>query len=556
MLQRLSVYNLAVVENIEAEFGEGLNVLTGETGAGKSVIIGALELVLGSRADASIVRDGAKEARVEAVFTDGAATRAGGWKKLCAILEELGIEQGEELVIRRTIGSNGGSRVWVNDQSSTVATLKKLGVILADIHGPRANQNILEEKFQRGSLDSFGAIDVSKYLGAWEALAACREEAEALRTEKDTEGEEDLLRFQVGELEAAAITSEDDEIEERHLAASHSGDVIECANAVTEALGGDNGVSALLSDVHAQLARVSRFFPDAEGWMESANALALGADELSRSVADCVSRLDADAAELERLDERLSVVNRIKRKYHLEGASPISSAVEELLEKKRRRLEALEGREERLAELEREEAKLEEAARREGKTLRTARAKAGEKLAKGVTQALRGLGFAQAKFSVRVDEAPCSRSGADNVAFIFEPNPGESARPLADIASSGEAARVMLAIKSMLSSHDGTGTLVFDEIDANIGGETGKAVGERMRETAKAHQVIAITHLAQSAVYSERHLVVAKHVVGGRTRTSIRAVEGEEREREIARMLGGGKAALDHARAMIADAAK
>ena len=550
MLSRLTVANLAVVEKAQADFEAGLNVLTGETGSGKTVLIGALELVLGVRADSSIIREGAKEARVEAVFEFPPPRGKAIAKKIAAILEDAGIEPGENLVVRRTISAAGGSRVWVNDSASSLATLKRLGAVLVDIHGPRANQNILEEKFQRATLDSFGSVDASPYIKEWRELENIREQKAALEGEGDVSDETDLLRYQVAELEEAAITEEDDALSERQIAAAHAGEIVDGANEVTQLLGGDGGVSELMGKAISRIRHMGKLFPDAAEWSEAAESIAISAEELSRNVADAASRIDADPAELERMDARLATVNRIFRKYRAADSATIAA----ILAEKKERLSLLEGRDERLAEL----AKAEKAAlsrvESAGAALRKVREKAGVKLAKAITANLHGLGFAQAKFAVAVEEAAPSRTGADKVEYLFEPNPGESARALAAIASSGEAARVMLAIKSVLAGHDGTDLLVFDEIDANIGGETGSAVGLRMRETARHHQVIAITHMPQSAAFGERHLIVKKTVSNGRTRTTISVASGTEREKEIARMLGGGKAAEAHAKAILSSA--
>jgi DNA repair protein RecN (Recombination protein N) len=256
--------------------------------------------------------------------------------------------------------------------------------------------------------------------------------------------------------------------------------------------------------------------------------------ELSRSVADAASRTDMGDESLEELDRRLTAVNRLKRKYGADIAGIL-----ELAETKRRRIDELEHRAERIAELEKELAAALPAVEAAGKALRSARTRAGEALAAAVTSELRDLGFLKAGFSVAVEPAPASADGCDSVSFMFAPNPGEAARPLADIASSGETARVMLSLKGVLAAADPVDVLVFDEIDANIGGETGRAVGEKMRRAAAHHQVIAITHLPQSAVYGDRHLVVGKSVEGGRTKVWISRAEGEIRISEIARMLGG-----------------
>ena len=511
MLSKLSVSNLAIVEKAEAEFAPGLNVLTGETGAGKSVLMGALELVLGGRAESSVVRDGAKEAEVEAVF--------------------------DSHVIRRTVTASGRTRAWVDDESVSVAELRELGRTLVDIHGPRANQNVLEEAFQRETLDAYGRTALSAYSAAYAAWRALKDRLAALLSAGGGADELDLLRYQVGELEGAGVSSEDDDLAERHAAAAHAEEIVADANEITEALGGDRSVAEILAKLQPKFAAIAKHLPEASEWAAEAEDLTVRAEELSRSVADAVSRIDADPAAFQEMDARLGVVNRLARKYRVS----LPSDLVKLLEEKRTRLADLENRDEKVAELEGEIAAAEKAVTAAGAELTKRRRAAGEKLSKAVTKELRDLGFLQAKFAVRLAPAEPEAHGCDRVAYMFEPNPGEAARPLADIASSGEVARVMLALKSVLAAHDAVGLLVFDEIDANIGGEVGRVVGEKMRAVARHHQVIAITHLPQSAVYGARHLVVSKAVSGGRTRTQIAEATGEARVREIARMLGGEK---------------
>ncbi len=513
MLQRLSVSNLAVVEKAEAEFAPGLNVLTGETGAGKSVLMGALELVLGGRADPSAVREGAKEAEVEADFGD--------------------------IVARRVVSANGHSRAWINDEAASVSDLRELGRKLVDIHGPRSNQLLLEESFQRRTLDAYGKVGLKGYSAAWEALSRVRGEIAALADVDSDEDALDLLRYQVNELEEAGITTDDEDLAERHAAAAHAEEIVEAANEITEALGGDRGAADILVGLRPKFAAVSKHLSEAAAWASEAEDLTVRIQELSRSVADAAAKLDVDPGEFAEMDERLGVVNRLKRKY-LKGGGAIADLIS-LLASKKAKLEALEGRDERLAKLRDEEKAALDAVKAAGAAVTKARKASGAKLAKAITRELVDLGFLQAKFSVRIDAAEPGPSGCDAVVYLFEPNPGESARPLADIASSGEIARVMLAVKGVIAAHDETGTLVFDEIDANIGGEAGRVVGEKMRAVARHRQVIAITHLPQSAVFGDRHLVVSKSVSGGRTRTRIASVDGEDRVKEIARMLGGEK---------------
>ena len=514
MLKRLTVKNLAIVEEAEADFAPGLNVITGETGAGKSVLMGALDLVLGGRADASVVRDGAKEAEVEAEFDDR--------------------------VVRRTVTAQGRSRAWIDDESVSVAELKELGRARVDIHGPTANQGLLEEGFQRETLDAYGKVDRSAYAKLWSALADLRSQVSRLAS-SGGEDELDMLRFQVNELEGAGLSAADETLAARHAAAAHAEEIVAHANEVTEALGGDRSVTEILVRLQPRFHDMAKHLPAAAEWAAEAEELTLKAQELSRTVADAVSKLDVGEEDLDELDARLTLVNRLLRKYR----APDVSCLMSLLEEKKSRLDALEHREERLAELQTQVAAADAAVRRAGAELTRRRMVAAERLAKAVTRELRDLGFLQAKFFVALEPTEPEAHGMDRVVYMFGPNPGETARPLAAIASSGEIARVMLALKVVLAliprSSSLVPTLVFDEIDANIGGEVGKVVGEKLRTVARRSQVVAITHLPQTAVCGERHLVVSKAVAGGRTRTVISAVEGDSRVSEIARMLGGEK---------------
>ena len=527
MLRRLRVRNLAIVEETEAEFAPGLNVITGETGAGKSVLMGALELVLGGRADASVVRDGAKEAEVEADFGDR--------------------------IVRRTVTAQGRSRAWVDDESVSVAELKELGAKLVDIHGPTANQRLVEEDFQREVLDAFGGFQVSgsgfqvveRYLSAFSELTDLKSQVSRLMS-SGSEDELDMLRFQLNELADAELSEDDETIAERHAAAAHAEEIVENANAITEALGGDQSAAEILIQLQPRFRDIAKHLPAAADWAGEAEDLTLKIQELSRTVADAASKMEVGEEDLEELDRRLTIVNKLKRKY-LRGCggedalAPITALLGLLAEKKAK-LDELEHREERLVELEAKIAAAEKAVRAAGAELTKRRRAAGERLAKAVTKELKDLGFLQAKFCVAIEPIEPEAHGMDRVVYMFEPNPGEAARPLASIASSGEIARVMLALKTCTAQTSQTSqTLVFDEIDANIGGEVGKVVGEKLRKVAAGQQVVAITHLPQSAVYGERHIVVAKAVSGGRTRTGISVVEGEDRVSEIARMLGGEK---------------
>lgn len=532
MLTRLSVRNLAIVESADVEFGGGLTVITGETGAGKSVLMGALELVLGARADASTVRDGAKEARIEAEFAVPGVVDA--------FLDAAGLPPCEDgvLLVRRAISATGGGRVHVNDAATTVQTLRALGKLLVDVHGPNDHQSLLEEGFQRGVLDAHGRLDTSAYAAAWARLADLRaQRADLQGDDADVAETCERLRYAVDELDAAQLTPEDDdELPARHAAAAHAAEILDCANAATAALSeADDSAAAALVGAGARVREMARFHEAAGAWGETIERLTVEVQELAQEIADSASRLDADPEALQALDDRLSLVQRLKRKY----ACPDVAALLALRDERARRLADLEGRGARLAALADEIAAAEAAVRAVGAKLTAARTKAAARLARAVTKELHGLGFLRAGFDVSLAPHAPDATGCDAVDFQFAPNPGEAARPLREIASTGEIARVMLAVKTVVAEHDAIPVLVFDEIDSNIGGEVGRAVGEKLRAVARHHQVIAITHLPQSAVYGARHLAVAKAVSGGRTRSTIQPLEGEARVAEIARMLGG-----------------
>lgn len=550
MLTRLSVRNLAIVESADVEFGGGLTVITGETGAGKSVLMGALELVLGARADASTVRDGAKEARIEAEFAVPGVVDA--------FLDAAGLPPCEDgvLLVRRAISATGGGRVHVNDAATTVQTLRALGKLLVDVHGPNDHQSLLEEGFQRGVLDAHGRLDTSAYAAAWARLADLRaQRADLQGDDADVAETCERLRYAVDELDAAQLTPEDDdELPARHAAAAHAAEILDCANAATAALSeADDSAAAALVGAGARVREMARFHEAAGAWGETIERLTVEVQELAQEIADSASRLDADPEALQALDDRLSLVQRLKRKY----ACPDVAALLALRDERARRLADLEGRGARLAALADEIAAAEAAVRAAGAKLTAARTKAAARLARAVTKELHGLGFLRAGFDVSLAPHAPDATGCDAVDFLFAPNPGEAARPLREIASTGEIARVMLAVKTVVAEHDAIPVLVFDEIDSNIGGEVGRAVGEKLRAVARHHQVIAITHLPQSAVYGARHLAVAKAVSGGRTRSTIQPLEGEARVAEIARMLGGTSLTSvveQHARELLARA--
>jgi len=537
MLCSLRVTNLAVVEQAAVEFAGGLNVVTGETGAGKSILMGALDLVLGARADRSLIRTGAEKCSVEAVFEldDTAAVDA--------VLDEAGMSACEErrLLVRRELTASGAGKTVVNGETAAVQTLRAIGNLLVDMHGPHDHQSLLNPDSQVDILDAFGhhATPRAAYAAAYRKLLDLDARLRELDGDDRQVAEQiDLLSYQVKEIEDAALSDEDEEdLEQEHTTAANAQRILELAASALRALAEDDASAfQALVQVQRDLAELAPLLKDAEPWLEEAASIAIQIQELADSIARGAGEVDADPARLRFLEDRMSLLHRLKGKY--------GGSVAELLafqEDARRRLHELETRGERIAELEADRDKAYAEVTAQGRALRTARKKAATVLAGAITSELRDLGFGHGAFDVDLTPRDPGPHGIDTVEFGFAPNVGEAMRPLRAIASSGEISRVMLATKAVLAAHDRIPVLVFDEIDANIGGETGSAVGKKLAGVAATHQVLCITHLPQVAVHGNAQYVVEKRVDGGRTRTAIRRVDADDRVAEVARMLGGEK---------------
>jgi DNA repair protein RecN (Recombination protein N) len=545
MLTLLKIRNLALVDELIWELGPGLVGVTGETGAGKSVIVGALKLVLGERADKSLIRTGEESCTVEAVFELADAA------EIDAALAEGGLDPCEDgsLIVRRVIGQNA-NRQFVNDSPVTLGLLKRLGEHLVDLHGPHDHQSLLSTERQLSMLDAYAGSDGSldAYRSAWRAWRDKETELEDLR-QAETAGtqELDLLRHQVTEIDAAQLKpEEEDEIADRYRRASNASRLVELSSAAAAALGEDEaGVLKRLLEVQRLVRDLEKLDPSIRERTQGLEGAVMELQELERALADYAEDLDIDPAEAARLEDRVNLFETLKRKYG-------GDLVEVLAHRDRAavRLDTVENRGERLEQLAAEAARLREATDKAGLALSAKRKKAAPKLAKEIAGQLKDLGFKQSSFELKVtsNKEPAA-SGLEGIDFLFGPNPGEPLQPLRQIASSGEISRVMLAVKSALADQDATPLMVFDEIDANVGGEIARAVGRKMATLGARHQVVAITHFPQVAALAARHYVVEKEVAGGRTRSRMFPVSGEGRISELVRMLGGGG---ESARAMAA----
>jgi DNA repair protein RecN (Recombination protein N) len=555
MLTELSVHNLALVEKASIAFGPGLNVITGETGAGKSVLMGALNLILGARADRKALRTGEDKGSVRGVF------QLAHPDKINSILENAGLEPCEDglLIIFRELKAESTGRQTVNDAAVTLTLLKKIGDELVDMHGPYDHQSLLDPETQRAFVDASGTRPETHqaYADAWSALRDTRKRRRELEGDADAlEQQLDLLRYRVQELEQAALEpGEEDTLREEHTLIGNAQNIVEGLSgallALDEAEG--NAFDALAAARRA-LDSLDDIHPDAPAWLEEVTALQTQLRELAATLRLAGDRVEADPGRLTWLDDRLAVYSRMRKKY---GPS-VEDALETLAES-RQKLKDLEDREGLLAELDAREAKQLKALETTGLALRTERQTAAKDLAARILAQLKDLGFPEARFEIAILEAEPSPSGLDLIDYQFAPNPGEAIRSLRDIASSGEISRVMLAIKTLLAAYDQIPVMVFDEIDANVGGEMGHAIGRKMAEVGGTRQVLSITHLPQVAVHGHQHLAVRKEVTDGRTYTRVTPLEGENRVDEIARMLGGKQHATlsaDHARELLENAQK
>ena len=536
MLSRLSVRNLAVVEAAEIHFAQGLNVITGETGAGKSVLMGALRLLQGVRADRTIIRAGAEETTVSALYELPDTTA------IDACLADADLPSCEDgiLILRRTLRADGTGRVRINDAPATATTLRKLAPLLIDIHGPDDNLTLLDAKFQLQLLIAYANATPAyrAYVQQWQTLQALKDELEALvGNPEQREAELTRLRETLADIAAVNPTLDDgDLLTEQHAQAANAELILETGNQILAGLTeGDNALAEQLVAQHRLLHTLTQLLPEAAEWSEELDAIQTQLQSLSSALSMRLSQIDTDPAALAQLEARLGQIQRLRRRY-----GPTLEEVLRHRDETQARLNALADAEAVVYKLEEQIAKAEAALLTCGRTLRKQLQAAIPQLARAITTELRDLGFLQAAFSIALEpHADPTPSGLDRVTFCFEPNPGEPPRPLAAIASSGEIARVMLAVKVILAQHDATATLVFDEIDANIGGETGRKVGMKLQTLANHTQILCITHQPQAAVYGQHHLCVRKSVHDGRTSTTITPLDDAARATEIARMLGG-----------------
>jgi DNA repair protein RecN (Recombination protein N) len=563
MLRELTIRNLAVLEEAKVAFAAGLNVLTGETGAGKSIVIDALLLVRGARVQADLIRTGAETASVEAVFE---VPPSG---PVAAVLDEAGHAPADgQLVIKRELSRSGRHRVFVNDSAATAGLLERLGDVLVEIHGQHEHQRLMEPARQLDLLDRFADCEEARLrLGElWRRWDMARSELARIRDEaREGARKEELYRWELSEIDAVQLRDgEEDELrgERRRLQNAeriHAGlqEVMDLLQEDAQAAGARLGRAASL------LRELSRFDSDVGApieALEGAQAYVEDAVARARALRD---RAVMDPDRLRLVDERLDAISSIKRKYG-ETTAAVSAYREEIA----RALDRIERHDAIVEEMQAEVARASEAAGRQGRELSETRTEAAPRLERLIQRELRTLGMDHARFRVALrretagaedlasgpDGWRLGARGAESAEFLLSANPGEELKPLAKVISGGELSRTMLAIKTILAASEDVPSMVFDEVDAGIGGRVADAVGHKLRQTAAGRQVLCVTHLAPIAAYAEHHLLVEKRVAKGATKTTVTALDGGGQVEEIARMLGGERitdASRRHARELL-----
>jgi DNA repair protein RecN (Recombination protein N) len=545
MLTCLRVRHFAIIDQLEVEFGPGLNVLTGETGAGKSILVDALELVLGGKGRPEVVRTGEKQAEVEALF------EAGDDDALRARLEAAGIEPEEELLVRRIVAASGRTRAYVNGRLATARQLSTLAAGLADISSQHEHHTLADPTSHLSYLDAFGhlADDRARVAAAHEELARTTEALrEVERRAHDRVEREDLLSFQIQEIdELEPAADEEEQLEGERERLRHAERLARTASQAEDALyASDGALAEQLGRVAEDVQSAGEIDPRLAVLAEQLEGARTQIEDAARELGGYAREISVDPERLTEVEERLDRLGRLKRKY--------GGTVTDVLahrDQARRELSELERYEEFLDEAKAARDAALERAREVALALRKKRRNAARKLGTAISKELGSLGMGEAQVEVEVaplsggrgelevDGARLTPTGIDRAEFLIAPNRGETARPLRQIASGGELSRAMLAIKRVLAGLGPAGLYVFDEVDSGVGGAVAEVIGRKLAEVAAHHQVLCITHLPQIAVYADTHYRVRKDVVGKRTRSDIQRLERDERLEEVARMLGG-----------------
>lgn len=564
MLKELLIKNFAIIDDLNIRFEDGLTILSGETGAGKSIIINAVNLLLGSRANAKMIRDGDDSAELSASFDVPEGSTA------AKIMAENGYDPKDGLLVRRVIAGNDRHRIYINDRMATMQMLASITADLASISGQHAHQGLIKEETHLAILDRFGGLSplVRQVADLYGKVAPLSQMLQALKEKKtNREKEMDLLRFQATEIaDADIMPGEDESLEKEQLRLKHAEFLHQSVFSAIESLhGADGAILEQMGEVRKNLEKAADLDDGLMAGVQRLSDHLFGLEDVTETLRSYLGSLDTEVGRLESVGARLDLINRLKRKY--------GGSLEALFQKRNAIEAALSIIADIDADIQRSETQLKDYYDQVtglARHLAKERKRVATNFAESVEKELEGLKMAGTRFSVRFSRAPCdkhtspwlcvdgdllSATGIDQAAFIISPNVGESLKPLASIASGGELSRVVLALKAILAKTDAVGTVIFDEVDAGIGGAVADVVGKKLQALSNKHQLICITHLPQIARFGSHHYYIEKQVKDGRTITTIRPMDQEDRIKEIARMLGGEKitrTALEHARTLMA----
>ncbi len=542
MLLELRVENYAVIDNVVVEFGPGLNLLTGETGAGKSILIDALALLLGDKASSDIVRHGTEKAVIAAVFDCDP-------KPVSAVLDENGLEfDGDQLILRREVFATGKGRVFVNNQPATVAVLKQLAPHLAVVHAQNESILAFDPPARLALLDSAAGLDTTAASSAFAEWNRIRQRiADLERDEQDRLRLVDLWSFQLKEIESANLhPGEDQKLEAEKRVLANSEKILSAAMGAYDSLyEGSQSAGATIRAAIRNLEELSKFDPRFQESIAQLESARITVEDVGTTLRDFADGIEASPERLAEVEDRLAALDRLRRKYGNSLEDVIACGAD-----LKQKLNDIENKDEVLRELKKQLARAAETYLAEARAVSRKRYETARKLEKTVEAEINDLAM-KARFKIEVggsdDEVNWTSSGFDEVAYLISANPGEPLGPIEHIASGGELSRVMLALKASVEAGRGTKkpdnqrTLVFDEIDSGIGGRAAEAVGRKLKALARTKQVICITHLPQIASFADQHFLIEKREAAGRTKTNVRPLEGKERTEEVARMLSGAK---------------
>lgn len=558
MLLELRIKNFAIIDELNLSFSKGFNILTGETGAGKSIILNAVQLLLGDRASEELIRSSEEEASVEALF-DISENRKVKERIQQRGQRPSGKEEEDSLLVRRVISRSGRGKAFMNGNFATLGMLSEIGEELLSIYGQHEHQSLQRVDTHIDILDEFGGLlNLRKeFEELFQKFTSLSQELERIRGEKERrEKERELMAFQSKEIEKAGVrVGEEEALKEEKRILAHAKKLVDFANASEEALYSmDGSATERIHSILHQGKEMATIDASLSPILNSLNSALIQLQEAALALRDYSKRIEVNPGRLEEIENRLEELDRLKRKY-----GPTEADILRFKEKVDENLRTFTSEEERLSRLEGEIDPLREEMTQRAQKLSRERRRVASELKRSVEKELATLGMKKTTFQVRIDDQALSGKGKDRIEFLISPNIGEEVKPLAKIASGGELSRIMLAIKRILAGIGGRQVLIFDEVDAGIGGAVAEVVGRKLRELSKHHQVICVTHLPQIACFADRHHSVMKEVKSGRTITLVHPLEKEARVDEIARMLGGVKVTdktRAHAQEMMENAKK